>query len=87
MKGCAIFAGIFLLGVGLVVGGFVYDLVVAQNLDEQGQPARILEVAGIVFVFGAIFGLAGWAFYRRVRDEKRAEQALKLADHKSHEQP
>jgi hypothetical protein len=86
MKGCAIFAAIFVLGVGLTVGGIVYDMVVAQNLETQALPARILELAGLVLVFGAIFGLAGWAFSRRLRDQKQ-EQSLKLTDTKPHRQP
>ena len=85
MKGCAFFAAVFLLGIGLVVGGFVYDVMESGGAafqdsvptmpapkrsddERQGLVARVLEVAGVAVIFGAIFGAAGWQFYHRERD-------------------
>lgn len=80
MKGCAFFAAVFLLGIGLVVGGFVYESVqtgfpfqdsgptLRRSDERQGIVARVLEVAGVAVSFGAIFGAAGWQFYHRERD-------------------
>jgi hypothetical protein len=78
-----LFAAVFFLGIGLVVGGFVYDAVesglpfqdsaaaMQRSDDRQGLVARVLEVAGVAVSFGAIFGAAGWRFYRRERDPDR----------------
>jgi hypothetical protein len=75
VKGCASFAAVFFLGVGLVIGGFVYDSMQSglpfqeeRASERQGLVARVLEVAGVAVSFGAIFGAAGWRFYRRERD-------------------
>jgi len=85
VKGCAFFVAVFFLGIGLVVGGFVYEAVqtgvpfqdagpgpsLQRNDERQGLVARILEVAGVAVSFGAIFGAAGWQFYHRERDLDR----------------
>lgn len=80
MKGCALFAAIFLLGICVMIGGFVYDFVysgvpfqdsgpVVHRKDEvQSERARILQVGGLALSFCAIFGAAGWQFYRRLKD-------------------
>jgi hypothetical protein len=58
-----------LIGIGLIVAGVIYDVAVAQNIEIQAYPARVLEVSGITVAFSAIFGVAGWGFYRRKREE------------------
>jgi hypothetical protein len=77
MKGCALFAASFLLGIGLIVSGIIYDVTMAQNIELAAFPARVLEVSGLTVSFGTIFVAAGLAFYRRLRAEK-AERAAKL---------
>jgi hypothetical protein len=79
VKGCAIFAALFLLGIGVMVSGFVHDALyggafvqdqVPGMQHHDGRPnnvARVLEVAGLALSFGAVFGMAGWRFYRRER--------------------
>jgi hypothetical protein len=88
VKGCALFAALFLTGIGLVVGGFIYDTVlngasyqdaspsVHKSDEPQSDAPRILEVSGIAVAFLTIFGAAGWAFYKRPRetDESTAER-------------
>jgi len=79
-KGCAIIAALFLSGVALFVGGFVYEVAYAGHLYQDSAPqpqhsqeeydrhsklARRLEVSGIAIAFGAIFGGAAWGFYKR----------------------
>jgi len=68
VKGCLLFGVVFLLGVGLIISGVIYDVFVAQNLESRDHAARVLEVSGIAVLFSAVFGAAGYAFYRRLRD-------------------
>jgi hypothetical protein len=80
VKGCALFAALFLTGIGLVVGGIVYDSILNgapfqepapfthKSTAPESDAPRILEVSGIAVAFLAIFGAAGWGFYRRQRD-------------------
>lgn len=87
MKSCVLFVVLFLSGVGLFVGGFVYD-VMSGGLSIQDSPsqpdpqalehrnrARYLEVGGIAIVFGTVFAAAGWAFYKRERGESELDAA------------
>ncbi|HET6333628.1 MAG TPA: hypothetical protein VFG30_10465 [Polyangiales bacterium] len=78
MKGCLLFVAIFVLGIFVMIGGFVYDFmysgvpfqdsVVAHRPDEvQSERARLLQVGGLGLSFCAIFGAAGWQFYRRLK--------------------
>ena len=77
MKGCALFSALFLLGAALMVAGLVQDLMVegfeASNSVSMagGGPdrssARIFELSGLVLMFGAIYGAAGWRFYLQYR--------------------
>jgi hypothetical protein len=79
VKGCAIFAALFLLGIGVMVSGVVHDALYAgaffqdqvpgmqRHDDRPNNVARVLEVAGLALSFGAIFGMAGWRFYLRQR--------------------
>jgi hypothetical protein len=83
VKGCALFAALFVLGLGTVAGGMVYDVIYGgielQDPRPGPQPdyarerdvARKLEVGGVALTFVAIFGAAGWGFYRRQRDPER----------------
>ena len=86
MKGCAFFAALFLLGIGLVVGGVVYDVIYGgielqdptpsvrpKNYERERDLARKLEVGGVAVTFAAIFGAAGWGFYRRQKDPESAD--------------
>lgn len=80
------FAALFLLGVGLVIGGFVYEVMYAglqyqdptpalkRGYDHNAGIARILQVSGVVVAFGTIFGAAGWAFSRRGRGDGEDEE-------------
>jgi hypothetical protein len=85
VKGCALFVALFLLGLGLVAGGVIYDVRYGgmdlqdptpspkQNFERERDLARKLEVAGVAVTFVAIFGAAGWGFYRRQRDPESAD--------------
>lgn len=64
------FVALFVIGVGLIMAGIVHDVVVAGNLENRAHSARVLEVSGIAVAFGSIFGAAGWAFSRRLREER-----------------
>lgn len=87
MKSCAFFVVLFLSGLGLFVGGFVYD-VMSGGLSVQDAPAhpdpeaqshrnraRYLEVGGIAVVFGTVFAAAGWMFYTRERAEGEVDSS------------
>lgn len=63
MKGWLIFAGIFFLGILLIISAIAY-FVLTGGAEETNLPARILGVSGIVLVFGAIYGSAFWRFRR-----------------------
>ena len=79
MKGCAFFAALFLLGVGLLASGIVVDVIHGGIQVQDAEPggrqqvtperdlARKLEVGGIAVAFAAIFGAAGWRFYVRLK--------------------
>jgi hypothetical protein len=79
VKGCLLFVAIFLLGIGVMIGGFVYDFMytgvpfqdagpVMHRKDEvQSERARLLQVGGLAMSFCAIFGAAGLQFYRRLQ--------------------
>lgn len=70
MKGWLIFAGIFFLGVLLIISAVVY-FILTGGAEETNTPARVLAVSGIVVIFGAIYGSAFWRFRRwyKTRDE------------------
>lgn len=82
VKGCAFFAALFLLGFGLVIGGFVYEVMYAGlqfqdptpasvphgDYAKEAHVARVIKVSGVAVAFGAIFGAAAWGFFRRVRE-------------------
>ena len=87
MKGCAFFAGLFVIGLGLMATGLIQDLMIAgvgfqdqasgaQQPQDRGT-ARLFEVIGLAVVFGAIFGAAGWRFYTRERDEDEGPRRLR----------
>jgi hypothetical protein len=40
VKGCAFFAVVFFLGIGLVIGGFIYDVVESGASFQDAAPAR-----------------------------------------------
>jgi hypothetical protein len=68
VRGCALFALLFLVGAGLIIGGLVYGVLAGQNTEESPLPARIMQLVGVIILFGAVFGAAAWAFYRRLHD-------------------
>jgi hypothetical protein len=75
-----LFVATFLLGIFVMIGGFVYDFMytgvpfqdsgpVAHRVDEvQSERARLLQVGGLALSFCSIFGAAGWQFYRRLQN-------------------
>ena len=63
MKGWFIFAGIFLLGVLLIISAVAY-FVLTGGAEETNTPGRVLGVSGIVLIFVAIYGSAFWRFRR-----------------------
>ena len=63
MKGWLIFAGIFFLGVLLIISAVAY-FILTGGAEETNTPARVLGVSGIVLIFGAIYGSAFWRFRR-----------------------
>lgn len=74
MKGCLFFVALFLLGVVLIVSGLVQDLMTdgfgIQAATPEANPrglSRVLEVSGLVLIFGAIYGAAAWRFAKRDR--------------------
>jgi hypothetical protein len=83
VKGCALFAAIFLLGFGMVISGVIYDLMLPGGPFRQALPGdalkednnelrtipRVLEVGGVAVIFGAIYGAAGWQFMHRKRED------------------
>lgn len=71
MKGWLIFAGIFLVGILLIISAVVY-VVLTGGAEELDTPPRVLALAGIVLVFGAIYGSAAWRFriWLRTRDDQ-----------------
>lgn len=70
MKIWLIFAGIFFLGVLLIVAAIAY-FVLTGGAEETNLPARIMGVSGIALIFGAIYGSAFWRFRKwyRTRDQ------------------
>lgn len=77
-----------MLGLALFAGGFVYEIMFAgpgfqdmQTLSgdeaESALFARKISVTGIAVAFAAIFGGAGWGFYRRL---KSTEEPFKKRD-------
>jgi hypothetical protein len=78
VKGCASFAVLFLVGVGLLVSGMIYGAADLQDpgpgpqqsheRERERDLARKLGVAGVAVAFSSIFGAAGWGFYHRTKD-------------------
>ena len=74
VKGCLIFVALFFVGVVLIVTGLVQDLMTdgfgIQAATPEKNPrglSRVLEVAGLVLIFGSIYGAAAWKFVKRDR--------------------
>lgn len=67
------FVLLFVLGIGLMLGGLIPDMMSGPaEISGAGGAAdrstsRILEVSGLALVFGAIYGAAAWQFMRRKR--------------------
>ena len=86
LKGCAIIAALFLTGVALVIGGFVYEVMYAGLQYQDPTPqlpadyarheriARMLEVSGVAVAFSAVFGGAAWGFYKRMTSKEEPYQ-------------
>ena len=79
MKGCLFFVGLFVLGAALFGAGLaldVFGVAMASHTEERGPASRILELVGLVLVFGAIYGAAGWRFslWWKTRDKEPPEQ-------------
>jgi hypothetical protein len=70
VKGWLIFAGIFLVGILLIISAVAYT-VLTGGAEEVNFPARLMGVSGIVLAFGAIYGSATWRFllWYRTRDQ------------------
>jgi hypothetical protein len=72
------FVGLFVLGLGLMAGGLVQDLFMdgfgfepsASSSGDPRQLPRIMEVAGLILAFGAIYGAATWRFLKQRKAEK-----------------
>ena len=67
MKGCLFFVGLGVLGVALFGGGLAYDVFFISMADDRGERGllpRVLELSGVVLVFSAIYGAAGWRFMK-----------------------
>lgn len=75
MKGWLIFAGIFFLGVLLIISALAY-FILTGGAEETNTPARVMGVSGIALIFGAIYGSAYWRFRRwyKTRDDPPADQ-------------
>lgn len=63
MKGCLTFVLIALSGVALIIAGVIYQVFFAGPHPDDDIPARILELAGLIIIFGSIYSAAGWRFY------------------------
>jgi hypothetical protein len=70
VKGWLIFAGIFIVGVLLIISAIVY-MVLTGGAEESNTPARVMGISGLILAFGAIYGSAYWRFRRwyRTRDQ------------------
>jgi hypothetical protein len=72
-KGCLSFALLFVLGIGIMLGGLIPDMMSGPAELGTGDggadrsTSRILEVSGLALAFGAIYGAAAWQFARRKR--------------------
>lgn len=65
MKGCLFFVALFVLGAALFGAGLAYDIFgIAMGNDRGERPLlpRVLELSGVIIVFSAIYGAAGWRF-------------------------
>lgn len=71
MKGWLIFAGVFLIGIALIVSAVVF-VVLTGGAEGNDLPPRIMALSGIILVFGAIYGSAFWRFriWMRTRDDQ-----------------
>lgn len=76
-KGCLFFIFLFIVGVGIMLGGLIPDIMNSlaefgrseEEIDEGRSTARILEVTGLGIMFAAIYGAAAWQFANRKRDD------------------
>ena len=71
-KGCLSFALLFVLGIGIMLGGLIPDMMsgpaeLGHGAAADRNTSRILEVSGLALAFGAIYGAAAWQFLRRKR--------------------
>jgi hypothetical protein len=62
VKGCLTFVLIALSGVALIIAGAIYQIFFAGDRPGEDLPARILELAGVIAIFAAIYGAAAWRF-------------------------
>jgi O-antigen/teichoic acid export membrane protein len=73
--GWIIFAGVFAVGVMLIISGVVYEVMIGGE-EARDLPARALALSGIILVFGSIYGAAGWRFslWWRTREPEKPDQ-------------
>lgn len=72
MKGCLFFAALFLLGAALFFSGLAYEVFGIAMADDRGDRPllpRVLELSGVVVVFAAIYGAAGWRFAKWLKQK------------------
>jgi NADH:ubiquinone oxidoreductase subunit 5 (subunit L)/multisubunit Na+/H+ antiporter MnhA subunit len=63
VKGWLIFAGVFFVGILLIISSVLYEILVGAA-DEADLPARVLAITGIVVTLGAVYGSAAWRFHK-----------------------
>ena len=79
MKGWLFFLGLFLLGAVLFAAGLVTDmfsLTMADHTSDRAPWSRVLELSGLLLVFVAIYGAAGWRFSKwlKTRNDPPGDQ-------------
>jgi hypothetical protein len=64
--------GALTFGAGLALD--VFGVAMASHTSERGPTSRILELVGLIMVFGAIYGSAAWRFrlWWKTRDKDPA---------------
>ena len=78
-----LFVGLFLLGAVLFASGLILDVfgvAMASHTEERAPWSRVLELSGLILVFGAIYGAAAWRFSKwwKTRDQPDPDEPPKL---------
>ena len=79
MKGCLFFGILFVLGAALFAVGLISDVfgvAMASHTPERAPWSRVLELVGLICLFGAIYGSAAWRFrlWWKTRDQNPPDQ-------------